>query len=110
MQPGRRSREIDQSSWRKTSFGTTGARARGLRQLGGEHCAAIRHNAGGQPSPAVESAVRARSMLSFGGFGVAQLSLRSLGRCSARKARQAYATRVLSVGVFNWHKIPTKKG
>src|SRR4051794_38605463 len=62
---------------------------------------AIRHNAGGQPSPAVESAVRARSMLSFGGFGVAQLSMLSLLRCSARKARQAYATRVLSVRLFS---------
>jgi len=43
----------------------------------------------------------ARSMLSFGGFGVAQLSMLSLVRCSAHNARQAYATRVLSVRVFS---------
>src|SRR3954467_346288 len=43
----------------------------------------------------------ARSMLSFGGFGVAQLSMLSLVRCSARNARQAYATRVLSVRLFS---------
>src|SRR3954466_7703012 len=42
-----------------------------------------------------------RSMLSFGGLGVAELSMLSLVRRSARKARQAYATRVLSVRLFS---------
>src|SRR3954462_5150827 len=40
-------------------------------------------------------------MVSFGGFGVAQISMLSQVRCSARKARQAYATRVLSVRLFS---------
>src|SRR3954453_13184326 len=65
------------------------------------HCAAIRHNAGGQLSPAVQSASEARLDGEFWRFGVAQISMLSQVRCSARKARRAYATRVLSVRLFS---------
>src|SRR4051795_1106245 len=56
--------------------------------------------AGSYPRP-LKVSFEVRSMLSFGGFGVAELSMLSLVRRSARKARQAYATRVLSVRLFS---------
>src|SRR3954453_23321180 len=46
-------------------------------------------------------------MVSFGGFGVAQISMLSQVRCSARKACRAYATRVLSVRLFS---APFRRG
>src|SRR4051794_10118027 len=61
----------------------------------------MRHNAGASYRRRLKVPFEAPSMLSFGGFGVAPLSMLSLVRCSARKARQAYATRVLSVRLFS---------
>src|SRR4051794_33660507 len=84
-----------------------GARARGLTLTSGTGARSWRivPRSGTMPVASYRPPFKVRSrhvwMVSFGGFGVAQISMLSQVRCSARTARQAYATRVLSVRLFS---------